>query len=83
VAQGARDNIEFDPRADAATIPQAQIRFRRGGPYKNVSRETFLSDLGPKPYKALDGGPPCNGTAVRFSGAIGIRVKATLQNFDR
>ena len=36
--------------------PQEKTRFRRRGPYKNVSRETFLSDRGSKPYKASDSG---------------------------
>jgi len=40
--------------ADAS--PQAEARLRRFQPYKNVSRETFLSDLAPKPYLTEDSG---------------------------
>src|ERR1019366_4521120 len=38
--------------------PQGGARSRQSQSYQNVSRETFLSGRGQKPYKAQDSAPP-------------------------
>jgi hypothetical protein len=43
-------------RAGIGANPQDAAHYRRVQSYQNVSRETFLSDWGSKPYKAKDCG---------------------------
>src|ERR1700731_4300269 len=45
-------------RQSARKIPQAAARSRRTEPYKNVSRETFLSGSSAKPYKPKTAASP-------------------------
>jgi hypothetical protein len=44
------------PYKNAYENPQAGAGCERVRPYKNASREAFLSEFDPKPYKAEDSG---------------------------
>jgi hypothetical protein len=56
-AQRLEEEQKCGPVKQPLSNPQGGARFRRRQSYQNVSRETFLSDLGPKPYRAEDSGP--------------------------
>jgi hypothetical protein len=64
--------------------PQAEARLRRFQPYKSVSRETFLSDLDPKPYMTEDSGFTLNLVrSVDFLVQFGIGRRRRFDGHNR